>query len=36
MFDYERLLLENKAWAAEKVAADPEYFNRLADLQSPE
>ena len=36
MFDYERLLQENKAWAAEKVAADPEYFDRLAHLQAPE
>jgi carbonic anhydrase len=33
---YEKLLLENKAWAAEKVADDPEYFNRLAHLQTPE
>lgn len=36
MKTYERLLLENKAWAAEKVAADPEYFDRLARLQTPE
>lgn len=33
---YERLLLENKAWAKEKVEDDPEYFDRLAHLQSPE
>jgi carbonic anhydrase len=33
---YEKLLLENKAWAAEKVKADPEYFNRLAHLQTPD
>jgi carbonic anhydrase len=33
---YEKLLLENKAWAAEKVEDDPEYFNRLADLQKPD
>jgi carbonic anhydrase len=32
---YEKLLLENKAWAAEKVQADPDYFNRLAHLQTP-
>src|SRR5512140_148931 len=32
---YERLLLENKAWAAEKVLEDPEFFSRLAHLQSP-
>ena len=33
---YERLLLENKAWAREKVKEDPEYFNRLAKIQTPE
>jgi carbonic anhydrase len=33
---YEKLLLENKAWAAEKVHQDPEYFRRLAQLQAPE
>ncbi len=36
MLPYEKLLLENKAWAAEKVAGDPDYFNRLAHLQAPE
>jgi carbonic anhydrase len=36
MFSYEKLLLENKAWAAEKVSDDPDYFNRLADIQKPE
>lgn len=33
---YEKLLLENKAWAAEKVSDDPEFFDRLAHLQTPE
>lgn len=33
---YEKLLLENKAWAREKVEDDPEYFNRLAHIQTPE
>lgn len=33
---YEKLLLENKAWAAEKVQDDPDYFNRLAHLQTPD
>jgi carbonic anhydrase len=33
---YEKLLLENKAWASEKVHVDPEYFSRLADIQKPE
>jgi Carbonic anhydrase len=36
MTSYEKLLLENKAWAHEKVAEDPDYFNRLATLQKPE
>ncbi|ANE51174.1 carbonic anhydrase [Flavisolibacter tropicus] len=36
MHSYEKLLLENKAWAAEKVSDDPDYFNRLAHLQTPE
>lgn len=33
---YEKLLLENKAWAEEKTTDDPEYFSRLADIQTPE
>lgn len=33
---YEKLLLENKAWAAEKVMDDPEFFHRLEYIQSPE
>lgn len=33
---YERLLLENKAWAAEKVHDDPDFFSRLAHIQTPE
>lgn len=36
MYSYERLLLENKAWAAEMVTEDPGYFERLSHLQSPE
>jgi carbonic anhydrase len=36
MQSYEKLLLENKAWASEKVKDDPEYFNRLAHIQTPE
>jgi carbonic anhydrase len=28
--------LENKAWAQEMVEQDPDYFNRLAHLQSPD
>lgn len=33
---YEKLLLENKAWAAEQIGKDPEYFSRLSHLQTPE
>jgi carbonic anhydrase len=33
---YEKLLLENKAWAKEKIALDPNYFNKLSDIQTPE
>lgn len=33
---YEKLLLENKAWAAEKLTDDPDFFNRLAHLQTPD
>jgi len=33
---YEKLLIENKAWATEKILDDPEYFNRLAHLQTPD
>src|ERR1700733_11016389 len=36
MLSYEKLLLENKAWAAEKLQDDPDFFNRLAQLQTPE
>ena len=36
MKPYEILLKDNKAWAAEKVQADPQYFDRLAHLQTPE
>lgn len=36
MNSYERLLLENKAWAKEKLSDDPNYFNRLVDVQSPD
>lgn len=36
MQSYEKLLLENKAWAAEKVSKDPAYFERLSHIQTPE
>jgi len=36
MQSYEKLLRENKAWAAEIKSHDPEYFERLSHLQTPE
>ncbi len=36
MRPYEKLLLENKAWAKEKIEDDKEYFERLSHLQTPE
>lgn len=36
MHRHERLLLENKAWAKERVSEDPLYFERLVSVQKPE
>ena len=36
MHSYEKLLLQNKAWAGTIKADNPEYFERLAQLQTPE
>ncbi len=36
MHPYEKLLLENKAWAAKIKLDDPEYFENLAHIQTPE
>ena len=36
MHSYERLLLENKAWAKEQKSRDPEFFTRLENQQTPE
>lgn len=36
MHPYEMLLDDNKAWAAEKVAKDPNFFKNLSDIQKPE
>lgn len=33
---FEKLLLENKAWAQEKVQDDPNFFQRLEDIQRPD
>ncbi len=36
MIPIEKLLLDNKAWATQKIATDRHYFDRLSKLQSPE
>ncbi len=36
MKPYIKLLEENKIWAKEKLKTDPEYFNRLLHVQTPE
>lgn len=36
MTKYEKLLLENKAWALEQRQEDPEFFSRLVNLQTPD
>lgn len=36
MNSYEKLFVENKVWANEKIVNDPEYFKRLVDIQTPE
>jgi carbonic anhydrase len=33
---YEKLLLENKAWAAEQLIENPKYFENLSKVQTPE
>src|ERR1700712_170395 len=36
MKPFEKLLLENKAWASEMLEIDDQYFKRLSSLQQPE
>jgi carbonic anhydrase len=36
MKSYEKLLKDNKAWAAGKISENPKYFDNLAHLQTPE
>ncbi len=36
MKTYDKLLLQNKAWAAEQIGKDPEFFARLSEVQTPE
>lgn len=33
---YEKLLLQNKAWVAQKNIEDKDFFNRLSGIQTPE
>lgn len=32
----EQILLDNKKWATDKVTEDPDFFNRLVDIQHPD
>jgi carbonic anhydrase len=36
MESYQRLLLANKNWAAQKLQVNPEYFEKLSETQTPE
>ena len=36
MDNYHKLLKKNSAWAAAQLQEDPEYFERLTELQTPE
>jgi carbonic anhydrase len=36
MKPFEKLLIENKAWAAEKTIQEPNFFKQLAEDQTPE
>jgi carbonic anhydrase len=36
MKKYEQLLLQNRAWVEQKLQEDKDFFNRLANVQTPE
>ncbi|MEP7254386.1 MAG: carbonic anhydrase [Ferruginibacter sp.] len=36
MKPFEKILKDNKEWAAQMVATDPAYFKRLVEIQNPE
>ena len=36
MESYQKLLLANKVWAAQKLEVDPDYFEKLSESQTPE
>ncbi len=33
---FDKLLLENKAWARDKISDDPDFFKRLSKIQTPD
>lgn len=36
MKPFEKILQDNKEWAAKQISNDPDYFKRLVNIQSPE
>ncbi|MFY7944440.1 MAG: carbonic anhydrase [Crocinitomicaceae bacterium] len=36
MNDYQKILLQNKAWAEDKLDLDPLFFERMSNIQTPE
>ncbi|MBX9784634.1 MAG: carbonate dehydratase [Chitinophagaceae bacterium] len=36
MKPFEKILFDNKEWAAKQIEEDPDYFNRLVEIQNPE
>lgn len=36
MKPFDQILKDNKEWAAQMVASDPDYFKRLVEIQNPE
>lgn len=36
MKPFEKILLDNKEWAATQLKSNPDYFKRLSEIQSPE
>ncbi|HNH22785.1 MAG TPA: hypothetical protein PLY26_11595, partial [Ferruginibacter sp.] len=36
MTPYEKLLSDNKAWANNQLQTNPDFFNRLSSIQTPD
>jgi carbonic anhydrase len=36
MESFEKILINNKEWAAQQIVEDPEYFHRLSEIQKPD